>query len=571
MKLPIGCLIAAGALCGMLYSQPANPQPEPPKTDCVLSGQVVNAATGEPLKKATVTLYRQDSLQYQPRQKDVDAEGRFAFDDLAPGRYALSASRSGFTTQAYGAKRPGGRGGNPLTLLPKQEMKDLRINLTPHGVVIGRVVDEDGDPRVGVPVSAIKSEWRGSRRQMVPYGTANTNDLGEYRLFGVPPGSFWIQASRQHDVSMPEPNFSAKPEEDYVTTYYPGTMDSNTAAQLQVRSGVELRGIDIKMVKARVVRVRGNVVSGASGGPVRAFVMMMPKESGWGGFMDVRQATVMDAKGAFEFRGVTAGQYAIMANFGSPDGQMTAFQTVNVTDQPVTSLTVVMRPGVAISGTVITEGEEAAKNPDKDKGNAGAISMPLTLVLQPGEQGTVNFMGGGSAPVKEDGTFTLKSIHPGRYRVNAYGGGDGYLKSARFGSVDVLADGLEIPEGGVSGALEVVRSSKGAEVSGTLQDDKDKPLPGATAVLLPEEKYRDQVDRFVVGTADQYGAFTIKNVRPGKYKLIAIESAEGTEWMDPEFVKPYEKKAIALTLEEGQKEMRQLTVRSRAAAEEDKQ
>jgi len=79
------------------------------------------------------------------------------------------------------------------------------------------------------------------------------------------------------------------------------------------------------------------------------------------------------------------------------------------------------------------------------------------------------------------------------------------------------------------------------------------------------------MDRFGIGTADQYGAFSIKNVRPGKYKLIAIEGDEGTEWMDPDFVKPYESKAIALTLAEGQKETRQLTVRPRADVENEKQ
>ena len=176
----------------------------------------------------------------------------------------------------------------------------------------------------------------------------------------------------------------------------------------------------------------------------------------------------------------------------------------------------------------------------------------------------INFgFGGGSAQVRDDGTFTLKSISPGRYRVSVYGGGEGYLKSARLGSEDVLAGGLEIPDGGVSGTLELVRSRKSAEITGTLQDDKDKPKPGAMAILLPEEKFREQYERYGVATADQYGAFTIKNVRPGKYKLIALEGAEGTEWMDPEFVKPYEKTAVTLDLEEGQKESRQLTVKPR--------
>ena len=87
------------------------------------------------------------------------------------------------------------------------------------------------------------------------------------------------------------------------------------------------------------------------------------------------------------------------------------------------------------------------------------------------------------------------------------------------------------------------------------------PRSGATAVLLPEEQFREQRNRYGMGTTDQHGAFTIKNVPPGKYKLLALEDVDGTEWMDPEFRKPYEKNAITLNLEEGQKESRQLTVR----------
>jgi len=179
-------------LLGVMQAQPANPQPEPPKAESSISGQVVNAATGEPLKKAVVSLNRQDGQQYTPRQKDVNAAGRFVFDNLEAGQYTLSASRSGFLTQSYGSKRPGGRMSTKLTLLPKQEMKDLLISLTPHGVVLGRVVDEDGDPRAGVLVTTMKSEWQGSKRQMASYGFASTNDLGEYRMFGIPPGSYVI-------------------------------------------------------------------------------------------------------------------------------------------------------------------------------------------------------------------------------------------------------------------------------------------------------------------------------------------------------------------------------------------
>jgi len=267
---------------------------------------------------------------------------------------------------------------------------------------------------------------------------------------------------------MPEVNVNLKPEDDYVNTYYPGTMDSATAAPVQVRSGVELRGIDIKMVKARVVRVRGAVTGIGARPPMGTFLFMTPKDRGWGGGMDTRQAMV-DAKGTFEFRGVTAGQYTLVARFNVPDGQLTSVQTVNVSDQPVTGLQLVLKPGGAISGSVTIEEEEA------NQAKAEPRSMPLTVHFQPVDQGGFGF-GGGTAQVREDGTFTAKDVQPGRYRVMVYGGGAGYLKSARLGAEDAMTE-LEVPDGDVSGTLEIVMSRRAPRLVGPCWTPRTSPCP----------------------------------------------------------------------------------------------
>ena len=84
-------------------------------------------------------------------------------------------------------------------------------------------------------------------------------------MFGLAPDSYYVQASRQNFGGMPvspEPA-SEKPEEGYVASWYPGTLDVSTAPRVTVKGGTELRGVDIRMAKIRVVRIRGTIVSGA--------------------------------------------------------------------------------------------------------------------------------------------------------------------------------------------------------------------------------------------------------------------------------------------------------------------
>ena len=210
-------LLALGynALCQtpmVVPGQAAGTQPEKPKADCVLAGQVLNAVTGEPLRKASIQLHSQNQGQNPPREREVDAAGHFEFRDIEPGRYSLNASRTGFSSQAYGAKRPGGSGGTTITLIAAQTIKDLTFKLIPHAVIIGRVF------HVRVP--------------------------GQLR-FGVAPGNYVISAAKRRNFnwSALEPGVSGKPEEDLVTTYYPGAIDAALATRLTVRSGTETRAV----------------------------------------------------------------------------------------------------------------------------------------------------------------------------------------------------------------------------------------------------------------------------------------------------------------------------------------
>jgi hypothetical protein len=393
----------------------------------------------------------------------------------------------------------------------------------------------------------MKWRWQGKKRQLIPSGQASTNDLGEYRMFGLAPDSYHVQASRIQFGGMPitpEPA-SDKPEEGYVATWYPGTLDVSTAPRVTVKGGTQLRGVDIRMVKTRVVRIRGTIVSGASGKPTTGNVMLIPRNRGNASWMDMRHTWVQNPADGFEFREVTAGPYVIQVQTGSNEGSETLQQNIDVADSNIDNL--VLRPtaGVEIRGRLTFEGGKM----DGER---------IRVSLRPWDDDS-GMYGAAFAEVKDDGTFTLKNVQAGRYRVQCFKEG-GYVKAAWAGDQNVLSSGLDLTQGAPP-SLAITLSANGPQVSGSVKNADGKLLPGASVILIPDdESWRGQWDGYGLSTTDQYGNFRVYGIRPGEYKAIALEELEGGEFMDPEFVKRYERKATSVSLKEGSKETLQLTV-----------
>jgi hypothetical protein len=177
----------------------AAPSPTKPEDLCGIEGQVTNVATGAPVKKIDLLLNRIDldprtGAQQTTYSATSDTGGKFAMTDIEPGKYRLTASGNGFVRATYGARGPN-RPGTTLSLDAGQRLKDLNFKLTPHGVVTGRIVDEDGDPVARVSVQTQNYRRVEGRKQLTPSGSASTNDLGEYRIFGLGPGRYYLAAT----------------------------------------------------------------------------------------------------------------------------------------------------------------------------------------------------------------------------------------------------------------------------------------------------------------------------------------------------------------------------------------
>jgi Carboxypeptidase regulatory-like domain len=495
---------------------------------CAIEGAVVAAGSGAPLAGAEVSIHRHDASGATVAVT-TDAAGRYSVDGLDPGHYSLYVERNGYVPQEYG-QRGRSRGGVILVLEPGKKLRDIDFRLIAAGVIAGRVLGEGNEPRVEAEVYAFTTRYIKGQRHFIVAGQARTDDLGDYRMFGLRPGYYYVSA-REHDqgrtIRRPE---GAPPEKRYVPTAYPSASDFEHATIIDVQPGGEVRGIDIVTVKTQTFHIRGKVVGfhpTANDARVRlqaAVGMELEKFA---------RDTEPDGQGRFDFGGITPGSY-VLSVILLQNGFNTASRLIEVGNADVKDVSLAPSPGMQLSGRAVVEGD---KKVDFSQLSIGLSNLYLPM--------------GSSASVGSDGSFVFPDAGHYVYRLGVSGlPEDFYLKSVRMGDQEVAGTSIDLSNaGGLPGALEIVLSGTGGQVHGQVKDEKDDPASGATVVLIPDSTHRGETDLFKEATADRNGGFTIAGIRPGDYKLFAWDDVEPGSWWDPEFLSQHEEKGERVKIE----------------------
>jgi protocatechuate 3,4-dioxygenase beta subunit len=573
------CLILT--LCFLAHGQ--TPAQAPPKGS--IAGQVVNAKTGAPLKKTTVRLTMivnangrgpvatplpapgspiQQALvgeilsqmamvqtglgqQYRGpniRTVETDEQGHFSFASLDGGKYRLTAERQGFLRQNYGERKYSG-GGTPIVLGDGQNIKELQFRMNPQAVITGKVLDEDGEPLANVQVRAHRYIYQQGKRTWAQVANATSSDIGEFRLPDLQPGRYLVSTNPRNlgRAATLQPNEPLSPDPDmtYAATYYPSTTSSTTAMPIDVGAGGEIRGIDIRLIKTRVWRVRGRVagVDNAGGrGRSAVQVSLMPAE---GPANNQLMSTARMPDGIFEIRNVPSGSYILHAQTQGNGLMFAASMPVQVSASHVDGLTMQLASGGDLQGTV--------KLVDADGQN---IQLPnLSVMLRPAANAGFGFGGPGRAKVGDDMNFTIKGVPPMKFQLTVTGiPNTCYLKSVTFGGRDVLSDGLDMSAGG---PVEVTISAAAAQVDAVVLDKDNKPAAGAVVAIIPS------TGTPMVFTTDDNGILSAKGLKPGDYKLLAWEDVESGAPYDPDFLQQFEKKMKSVKLDKSGHEAVQLT------------
>jgi protocatechuate 3,4-dioxygenase beta subunit len=537
--------------------------PEPDSQLCVVAGTVTSLATGEPLKKVDVTLTAESpDKQHRPQSVVTDAAGHFSIDHIPPGRYEMAISRDGYLPQRY-AQENGQGPGAVLSLGAGQRMTDLIFKLQKTAVITGRVVDEDGEPMIRVPVEVLRRRSVNGTVKFEPLGSESTDDQGTYRVFGLSPGRYFVRVrpegregsfaifrgdSDDEDESAPPPKIS------YAETYYPGTTDSASASAIDVKAGDEIPRIDFFMTPreaARTYRIRGhvtNMLAGQSEGFVT--VLAMPRNgedlNSFGRFA----AQPNQKTNNFEIAQVPPGSYTVAAVIFGGGRTRAATQEVEVINADVDSVSLVLTRGVDISGRVTFDGPMAA-------------TSPVNIVLQ-SQRANMPFLSTTPVIAKPDGSFTLTEVADGSYSIHAFSQcRECYLESATANGIDLLEQGVLVGSGNAPTSIDLVYSSNTGKASGTVTRADDLPVPGAYVVLVKDNDPRAEDDqRFQTTTTDQYGKFEISGIPPGRYKAIALAKGDSDSYTDPDFIKPYAAKADSVDVRTGSTASLQLKVNS---------
>jgi protocatechuate 3,4-dioxygenase beta subunit len=496
-----------------------------------IEGRVVNAASGDPLRRVNLTLTPAKG-KARPATSQTDENGRFAFRDVEPGAYRLSGERTGFPWRQYGS-RLNPSAGVELRVVAGQTITNLTFRLTPAAIISGRVLDQEGEPLPNLMVTASRNGYSNGRRQWLPAGSAQTNDRGEFRISNLRAGRYIVTATDMNIgigiVGISKDPLPERPESAYASTHYGNTTDLSRAASVDLATGDERRGLQIQMLRTSTVRVRGRAIGAPEGKPI--ILMLLQRQANT--VTAVGSIAQMQSDGAFELRSVPPGSYLLLARSQLDIGSTAGAMPIEVSDRHIDGLEFRLSGGGELAGQVTVSGPNPA-------GSAEPVNVTLERVDFTSPDAP-------SATAAPDGKFTLKNLFAGRYRVRVSGiGEDAYIQSVKLSGHEVDQSDVDLT-GATSGPLEIRASRAGAQVEGTVAGPDDKPVAGAMVTLIPESK---RESHYASATSGPDGTFHLKGIAPGKYRLVAWEDVEPGAWRDPEFVKPFESRAETLALEE---------------------
>lgn len=558
MRLPLLflslLLVVAASAQNVTAQKPSN---NPKSEKCSVAGTVLRKGTDEPIRYAHVT-FQSLADPENSLHSTTGVDGKFSLNNMAPGQYRISVSRNGYVAMAYGANQPLD-GGVPLSLSPGQQVSDLLFRLVPAGLITGRVRDQNGEPLPSAQVTALLTSYVEGKRTLVPASTVMTNDLGEYRLFNLPPGKYLVSASSGSSLAkMARVRIStmASGEEDegLVTTYYPGTSDPSQAQALNVTAGSELRSTDISILQSGIFHIRGHV-AGLSASSLKIGGMVMLKSGGSHitALNIEKNAAIDPADGSFDIPGVSSGQYDLIAfEFAHGGVPRSTHKPIEVNGADVDGVDIAFEPTTNISGHLTWDDKSAAPN------------VPLRVSLEIEDQFMTQTP---SAEVQPDGSFELKNVSVDSYWVNVSGNApDAYLKSARYGSANAL--NTFRTSTGAGPTLELVGGAHGGHIQGVVTNSDPVPISGVWVALVPDEPNRKQKRLYQSVRSAANGKFEFRGVAPGSYLLFSWENVLENEWFDADFIKQNQSKGTEVSVTDGESKSVDLTTIPAKSTEE---
>jgi hypothetical protein len=528
------CLSAPAQTTQSLQAGPAGSSA--PKTGLYrIAGTAVNAATGEPLRHTTVAALSEEDSHTVASVETRD-DGHFALENLPPAKYQLTASKRGFRTAFYDEHD---EFSSAIVTGPGLETENLTFRLTPGATLYGVVTADGGDPVENAKVLLfLKPQAHKRADRIAPAGSTSTDDTGAYEFTDLAPGEYLLAVTAEPWYAIhPSANRSSRTsggdtapsstvlDVAYPVTFFESTTEEAAASPIALAgAGREEANINLHAVPA--LRIEVNTPGKQDGSITRAEL----RQTVFGTQVSAVSAGFLDAllTGTTDFTGVAPGHYELEQ--GDPPRTVDLDATASLQVDPTLGT-----PTVAVSGTLHTVN--------------GAILDGEAVVMLQSHEGAHHANLLQSRSIR--GAFTFPSVPPGDWDLSVQAI-DPQQQLVRPMTVVSNAAGGVTQEGNHftvrDRPLSVVATvSEGATRVQGFAKRENKGVAGVMIVLVPRNlnvfgtvARRDQ--------SDSDGSFSLLNVVPGQYTVVAIQDGWDLDWEQPDVISRYLPNGIPVTV-----------------------
>lgn len=506
-------------------------QPLPPANGSI-AGRVIAGDTAAPVRKAILRLASLD--RRDTRSVASDAQGRFEFKDVAPGRYLLGAAKGGFVPAQYGQKRAFAQG--TAIEVTSGAALDLTVTLSAGASIDGVVMDEFGDPVADAIVMTLRNQYAGGRRRLVAVGRVlTTNDRGEYRLFGLPPGTYIVSASPLANQNAAD----SAARSGYAPSYYPGTPDAGFAAAVVLDPGEHRSGVDIAMATIRTASISGVVVDSDSQLVRGGIVTAVNRSSG---LPLLAGTTPIKPDGTYSLDGIAPGRYRLQAaSNAAPAAGVpidVAWADIDLSSADLAGVRLSVPRLARITGRVMVDGKAASpagvQIRVRPNGESDGTDSTSTLIA-----------------AATEGAFA-GSTRPGRLLIDTIGAAPKlFLQSVTVNGVDVTDAGVAVDPGEELNDIAVSLTATPSVVDGR---PRDEHVPADYIAILFDKDpshWQFRTRRIVATRAKADGTFEIKGLPAGTYLAVGVDYLEAGEEQDPDLLEQWSLRASEVMVTDG--------------------
>jgi hypothetical protein len=493
----------------------------------------------------------------------TNASGSFTFKDLAPGKYSIRVTSEGY----FGLPLNGTSStsvSKTITIDAKKPTPFTDVVMVKGGIVSGRIKDPSGQPASGVAVGFYRLSYGPSGRPVwLQVNSKPTDDRGEYRMFWLAPGEYFV------GITPRAAGIVSGPQDSWLRTFFPGVSDTTAASTIRVKDGGEVPGVDFSIQSGGIVavfkvsgkavnplpNVKPNPTTNVMDRTVSTFVLA-PREPG---VLDgttppqSQNSLPLTARpnNEFEIRNVRPGAYDLYTLWmdSAAKRYYTSRTPIEIRNSDIDNLNLSINPGVPLSGEIRVSGISATPLPFE------SIKINLRVLdTTPGPFASII----GAIPVDAAGKFSIPDVPEARYTIQLTGLPDStYVADIRQGATSVYDSGflLDVTS---TGPVQIVVSPAGQVIEGTVLNSQAKPASSATVVLVPPAERRMNAQLYKTASIDADGHFSIKGVPVGEFTLFAWENVASGAWMNTQFLTAYQDKGHPLNVISGSRNEVQL-------------